>query len=50
MGPPYIYDCTECEMKELRNKTNLDVMSSLDDAQSRHHVPCTLLCPMVATD
>ena len=52
MGLPDIYDSTTARLKmnELRNKMNPNIMSSLDDTQSRHHIPYTLLCPIVATD
>ena len=47
--PDSIYHCTNKKVKPGRS-TNPGVTSSLDDAQTRHHVPCTLLCPIVAID
>ena len=47
--PDSTYHCTNKKVK-LGRITNPGVTSSLDDAQTRHHVPCTLLCPIVAID
>ena len=47
--PDSIYHCTNKKVK-LGRITNPGVTSSLDDAQTCHHVPCTLLCPIVAID